>query len=103
VEWVPYRTGIVLATGILELLGAVGLWLPGMARITGGLLILMFLGFLPVNVYAAVHRVEFGGHEMGPIYLLVRVPFQLLLVGWTYWATRSEEGSAKKPCSQSAM
>ena len=85
--WVPYRTEIVLVTGVLELAAAVGLWVPGMTRTVGALLILMFLGFLPVNVYAAVERIDFGGHGMGPVYLLARVPFQLLLVGWTYWAT----------------
>jgi uncharacterized membrane protein len=85
--WVPYRAEIIYATGVLELFGAIGLWLPGLTRLVGLLLILMFLGFLPVNVYAALNRVEFGGHGMGPIYLLARVPFQLLLVGWTYWAT----------------
>ena len=53
----------------------------------GALLILMFLGFLPVNVYAAVERIDFGGHGMGPVYLLTRVPFQLLLVAWTCWGT----------------
>jgi uncharacterized membrane protein len=86
-DWVPYRTELVYGTGVLELLGAVGLWVPGMTRAVGILLILMFLGFLPVNLYAAVNRIDFGGHEMGPVYLLARVPFQLLLVGWTYWAT----------------
>jgi uncharacterized membrane protein len=86
-RWVPHRSEIVLATGVLELLGAVELWIPGLTRTTGALLIVMFLGFLPVNVSAAVNRVEFGGHDLGPVYLLARVPFQLLLVAWTYWAT----------------
>ena len=85
--WLPYRTEIVLATGFLELMAAVGLWVPGMTRTVGIGLILMFLGFLPVNVYAAVNRIDYGGHGLGPLYLLARVPFQLLLVGWTYWAT----------------
>jgi uncharacterized membrane protein len=88
--FVPYRTEIVYLTGVLELAGAVGLWLPGMARITGICLVLMFLGFLPVNVYAAVNRIDFGGHGIGPAYLLIRAPFQFLLIGWTWWATGLE-------------
>jgi uncharacterized membrane protein len=36
-------------------------------------------------VYAAINRVEMGGHGAGPMYLLVRAPFQLLLIGWAYW------------------
>jgi len=29
--------------------------------------------------------VEMGGHGAGPAYLLLRVPFQFLLIGWAYW------------------
>jgi uncharacterized membrane protein len=46
------------------------------------LLLAMLVAFLPVNIWAAIHRVEFGGHELGPIYLFVRVPLQLLFVFW---------------------
>ena len=33
-----------------------------------------------------LNRLPFGGNVLGPAYLLVRVPFQLLLIGWTLWA-----------------
>lgn len=33
---------------------------------------------LPSNIYAAWQRVDFGGHAAGPVYLLVRIPLQLL-------------------------
>jgi len=29
--------------------------------------------------------VGMGGHLWGPVYLLIRVPLQLLLIGWSYW------------------
>ena len=70
-----------------RLLGAIGVWLPGLTRLTGICLIVMLIAFLPANIYSALHHVDFGGHGSGPIYLLVRVPFQLLVAGWTYWAT----------------
>lgn len=44
-------------------------------------LILVF----PANIYAALNRVDMGGHEWGPMYLLARVPLRLLLIGWAYW------------------
>jgi hypothetical protein len=47
----------------------------------------MLIGVLPSNVYAAFNYVPFGGHDHGPVYLLVRIPFQFLLIGWIYWAT----------------
>jgi uncharacterized membrane protein len=83
---VPNRLELIYLTGVLELLGAAGVWAPRLRRLTGVCLILMLLGVLPANVYAAVNRVAFGGHELGPAYLLVRVPFQLLVVWWVYFA-----------------
>jgi len=47
----------------------------------------MLLALLPANIYSALHRVDFGGHGAGPAYLLVRVPFQLFAIWWTYFAT----------------
>jgi uncharacterized membrane protein len=88
--WVPYRGSIIYLTGVLELLGAIGVWLPGLTRLTGLCLILMLITFFPANIYSAIDRVEFGGHGAGPAYLLVRVPFQLFLIWWTYWATEQK-------------
>jgi uncharacterized membrane protein len=80
---IPFRTEPIYITGALELLGAVGVWIPGLVRLTGICLILMLLCLLPANIYSAINRVDFGGHGAGPIYLLVRVPFQLFVICWT--------------------
>jgi uncharacterized membrane protein len=87
---VPYRIELIYLTGILELLGAVGVWIPRLTRLTGLLLILMLIGLLPANVYSAINRIDFGGHGAGPAYLFVRVPFQLFVIWWTYFATEQE-------------
>ena len=84
---VPYRVELVYLTGIFELLGAIGVWIPRLTRLTGLLLIIMLIGILPANIYSALKRVEFGGHGAGPLYLLVRLPFQLFVICWTYFAT----------------
>jgi uncharacterized membrane protein len=84
---VPYRLEIVYLTGLLELAGAAGVWVPRLRRLAGFGLILMLVCFLPANVYSAFARVEFGGHGGGPAYLLVRVPFQLFVIWWAYYAT----------------
>ena len=83
---VPYRVGVIHLTGLFELAGAAGVWVPRLRRPTGICLIVMLLCVLPANVYAALNRVAFGGHEAGPAYLLVRVPFQLLVAWWVYFA-----------------
>ena len=86
--FVPARLAIIYVTGVLELLGAIGIWVPRLERLTGFCLIALLVGVLPSNVYAALARVEYGGHASGPLYLLVRVPFQALVIAWAYRATR---------------
>jgi len=82
--WVPARESLVHVTGFLEWAGALGLLVPRVSRIAGICLILFLAAVFPANIYAALHRVEMGGHGMGPMYLLVRGPFQVLLVWWAW-------------------
>lgn len=86
----PHRVGLIYITGVLELLGAVGVWVPRLMKLTGLCLVLMLMSLLPANIYSAVQRVDFGGHGAGPAYLLVRVPFQLFVIWWTYFATEQK-------------
>jgi uncharacterized membrane protein len=81
---------LIYFTGVLEFLGAAGVWIPGLTRLAGLLLILMLIGVLPSNIYSAINRVDFGGHGAGPAYLLVRIPFQLFVIWWTYFATEQK-------------
>jgi uncharacterized membrane protein len=79
------REAIVIASGVIELLAAIAVLIPRLRWIVGWGLIVMLLLFLPVNIYAALMRVPFGGHGAGPPYLLVRVPLQFFLIGWIWW------------------
>ncbi len=90
---VPYRVELIHLTGIFEILGALGVWILRLRKIVGVLLIIMLIGILPSNIYAALARVEFGGHGNGPAYLLIRVPFQLLVIWWTYLSTLRQNDS----------
>jgi uncharacterized membrane protein len=93
--WVPARLTIIYITGLLEWTGAIGLIVPGYARLAGMGLLAFLAAVFPANVFAAMNYVEMGGHEAGPAYLLARGPFQLALMWWTYHfalrAPRSEE------------
>lgn len=85
-NWVPFKTAVIYITGIWEILLAVGMlsktyrnWALKLAAFT---LVLFFTS----NIYAALNYTGLGGHQWGPVYLLVRTPLQLLLVGWCLWA-----------------
>lgn len=78
----PARRPIVLLTGLLEFGLALGLVLPATRALAGWACIAVLIGFFPVNVHAALLRRGGGGHDWGPVYLLVRLPLQLALVAW---------------------
>jgi uncharacterized membrane protein len=83
--WMPARKAIVWASGIVEWLLAAGLLAGRYPRFVGMAVIVFLVAVFPGNLYAAINRVDFGGHSGGPAYLLVRAPFQLLLIAWAYW------------------
>lgn len=82
---VPFKTPLIYVTGVLELMAAAAVLVPRIRRHVGWCLILLLLSFLPVNIYAAMNRTGMGGHQWGPIYLLVRIPLQLTLIAWTWY------------------
>jgi uncharacterized membrane protein len=81
----PYQLELIYLTGVLEILGAIGLLVPRLARLASVALILFLLGVLPANIYGALTAAPFGAHDLGPIYLLARIPFQAVLIGWLYY------------------
>ena len=83
--WVPLGLEIIYFTGILELAAAAGLLIPRLARLTGICLIVFLILVFPANIYGALQQVDLGAHRLGPVYLLIRAPMQLLFIGWTYW------------------
>src|SRR5262245_40703767 len=65
----PARGAVVFVSGILEALLAIAVLVPTYSR-TAGIALCAFLVLVtPVNVYAAIKRVDFGGHAAGPSYL----------------------------------
>lgn len=93
-EWVPARIGIVLVTGFLEILAGIGLLWKRTTVMTGGVLVVFFVAIFPANVWAAWNEVDFGGHALGPAYLIARGPLQLLLIVWS-WRIATE-GSPRR-------
>jgi len=84
-DFLPARRPLVYATGLLEAGLALAL-LPKRTRAYAGLgCIAVLILFFPGNIYAAINGVGPGGHQWGPVYLLVRTPLQALLIFWGYW------------------
>lgn len=81
--FIPWRREITIVSGVLEFALALAVVLLPWHRFMGVVLITFFVAIFPLNVYAAIQRIPFGGSEAGPRYLLLRAPLQLLFIGWT--------------------
>ena len=87
----PSRSAIVILSGLLEALLAILILIPSYSKVAGFAICAFLVLVTPVNVHAAIKRVDFGGHVAGPRYLALRLPLQLALLLWTYWfAIRTE-------------
>ncbi len=87
-ERMPGKKEIVLITGIIEILAAIGIMVPSTSKLTGILLVIFFVLILPSNISAAMRHVNYEKADYsgkGIEYLWFRVPFQLLLIGWVYF------------------
>jgi uncharacterized membrane protein len=82
--WVPNPGAAVLVTGILEILGAIGLMVPSTRTLAGVCLIAFLIAVFPANVYAAKTGAMLGDRPVTP--LGVRGPMQLLFILLIFWA-----------------
>lgn len=91
--WVPAPETVVAITGVLEILGAIGLMIPRTRRAAGIALILFLIAVFPANVHAALNEVQFGGRPATALWL--RAPMQLLFIGLLWWGAVRQEPKAK--------
>ena len=86
-DFIPFKTAMVYLTGIIEILAAIGLHIPGLRVLTAWLLILFFLLILPANIKASFQHIDFQKGTVdgkGLSYLWFRIPLQVLFIVWTY-------------------
>lgn len=82
--FVPFPSFMVYLTGVLELLGALGLVLTRTRRPAGIGSAVLFVTLLPANIYAAVSDIPFNGAPASPLW--IRIPEQVLYIAVALWA-----------------
>ncbi len=87
--FMPFAGAMVYLTGVLELLGAIGLVITATRWAAGLGLAALFVLLIPANIYAAVADVPFAGGEATP--LVQRIPEQLVYIGVALWVSRSAD------------
>lgn len=85
-DWVPFPREVVLATGVAEIAGALGLLIPRLRRAAGWGLAAYAVCVFPANIKHAMEGVALGGTVLGWGYHAPRLALQPILVWWALWA-----------------
>ncbi len=84
--YLPAHSELVLISGVFEVLGGIGVLIPRARSLAGWGLIALLVAVFPANLYMALNPELFS--DATPAALYGRLPFQLVFLAWTYWATR---------------
>lgn len=86
--YLPAHLELVHFSGFFETLGGVGVLIPRVRALAGWGLVLLLIAVFPANLHMSLHTAQFP--DMPAFALHARLPLQLLVIGWAYWATRPE-------------
>ncbi|MEM9176854.1 MAG: hypothetical protein AAGC67_16655 [Myxococcota bacterium] len=85
---IPFPGFWVAFTGGLELLAAVGLWVPRFRRATGTWLAIYFVAILPAHFHVALNDIPMFG--LRNPWLWIRIPFQAVFIA-AAWGLREAD------------
>lgn len=85
-DWVPSPRMVVLATGVAEIAGALGLLVPRLRVAAAWGLAAYALCVFPANIKHAVEGIEVSGIRLGWWYHAPRLAAQPVIIWWALWA-----------------
>lgn len=89
-DFLPSKMDWIYLTAGIEIVAAMGLQIPQLRRLTGGLLIVFFVLVLPANIKSAIDHLDYQNATytgIGPVYLWFRIPLQMVFIAWVYLTT----------------
>jgi uncharacterized membrane protein len=84
--WIGWHLEIVYISGVLEILGAIGILIPSLRQWAGNGLILLVLCVTPANVHMWLNPELFP--DASPVALSIRLVVQVFLLWLIWWCTR---------------
>ncbi len=86
--WLPAPALLVQISGACEIFGGIGALFPRTRRIAGFGLIALLLAVFPANIQMAAHPELYRNLGTANEFY-VRLPLQLLIIGWAWWTCLS--------------
>ena len=90
--YVPFPALMVYVTGVLELIGAVAIWVPAWRSWAGIALVALTVCVTPANKYMWLNPQLFP--DISPSFLGWRLVAQVVLLAIIWWSTRPESAPA---------
>ena len=89
-DYLPAHDELVAASGVAEIVGAVGTMIPATRRPAGWFSIATLVAVFPANLHMALNPERYKKVPGGPPALYARLPLQALFIYWIWKATLSE-------------
>jgi len=89
--YLPWHLPLVWLSGVAEVALGIGVLVPKTRNVAGWGLVALLVAVFPANLHMALHHEDFADVPLWAVYL--RLPLQLLLIAWAWWATRSPTGA----------
>ncbi len=86
--YLPLHRELVVLSGAWEALGGLAGLSPGLRARAGWGLVALLVAVYPANVHMALNPELYP--DLGATALYLRLPLQIPLIAWAYWATRPE-------------
>lgn len=86
--YIPWHVFMVQASGVLEILGGLGLLAAKTRRAAAWGLAALLIAIFPANIYMATNPLEAGAASIAPVIRWGRLALQPLLIWWVLWCTR---------------
>jgi uncharacterized membrane protein len=84
--FLPFPLALVYISGIAEIVGGIGVLVPSLRPLAGIGLVALLIAVFPANLYMAFSP-DRAGLGIAPVWLWLRLPIQLVLIAWVWWAT----------------
>ncbi|WP_370674530.1 hypothetical protein [Pleomorphomonas sp. PLEO] len=88
-RFVPAPAFVVLFTGLCELAGGLGLWVPEVRLMAGWALAIYFVCVFPANIKNALGGLSVDGLPSSQLYYWLRLPFQPVAIWAALFASEA--------------
>jgi uncharacterized membrane protein len=82
----PSPLTLIYISGAAEILGGIGICVPVTRKFSGWGLIALLVAVFPANLHVALQG-RMPGFDFSPLILWLRLPLQLVAIGWVWWTT----------------